>query len=380
VHYCLKKLYFYPKKMKPVHLFMAFAGLSILSCDDPMETQKIFLPDNSKIHYTGRIDFSDTLKPKLSSAGAYFYFTMRGTSCTLLLDNEFEEPGHSYISVAVDGHYQKRIKVSKEIKRYVIAENLTYAVHNITVCKATESFLGYIELQGIQCRSLLKTKIIPKRKIEFIGNSITSGAELDTTEFPCDSGQWHDRHNAYLAYGPIVARSLKAQWVLSSISGMGLTRNWNNEGPAVPAFYDNLYLNADSTKPWTTDYSPNLVTICLGTNDNSAGDGSYDRMPIDSATFVNAYIRFVKHLRTRYPNATICLINGPVFGGVDRDKFRGFLEATVIAVKDTTGDEKLFSFTYQNVYGKGCTGHPSMEEHELMAEELRPFLKKIMHW
>jgi lysophospholipase L1-like esterase len=364
-----------------LHFLSIIVILLIMSCSDRIETQTVFSPDNPDIHYTGRIDFTDPLKPKLSNPGAYFVFTMRGTSCTLILENEFDEPNHNYISIAVDGHYLKRIRISKDTNRYLIAEKMTYSVHTIVVCKATDAFIGYIELQGIQCRSLLKTHTVPERKIEFIGNSITTGAEMDISEFGCDSGVWHDRHNAYLAYGPVVARSLHAQWLLSSISGMGLTRNWNNEGPGVPAFYDNLYLNGDSTKPWPGNrYIPDLVTICLGTNDNSLGDGSYDRKPLDSATFVNKYIDFINHIHNRYPKATICLINSPVFSDDDRAKFKGYLEAVVNSIKTTTPFKKTYSFTYQQVYNKGCSGHPNVREQQQMADELRPFLKEIMGW
>jgi lysophospholipase L1-like esterase len=360
-----------------VYLTICF---SMFSCFDSKRNQKIHRPDNPTISYVGRIDFSDSTKPKLSGPGAYFTFSMRGTSCTILLQNQYEEPNHNYISVAIDGKYQGRFMIRKGENSYTIAENMKNSEHTILVCKATDSFIGYIELQGIQCKRLLPIKKLPEHKIEFIGNSITTGAEMDTTLFACDAGVWHDRHNAYLAYGPLVARSLNAQWVLSSISGMGLTRNWNDEGPGVPAFYDNLYLNPDSTKLWTTDYSPDLVTICLGTNDISPGDGSYDRQPLDSATFVNAYIRFTTHIHSRYPDATICLINGPVFGGTDRDRFKGYLEATVSAMKTSSPNEKVFAFTYANVYGKGCSGHPTVEEQEQMADELMPFLKEIMGW
>ncbi len=356
--------------------------ITLVSCRDSMQNQTLYQSNDPNIHYVGRIDFSDSLRPKLSSAGAYFTFTMRGTSCTILVENQYEETNHNYISVAIDGKYKGRIMIKKGVSSYTIAENMTYSAHNILVCKATESFIGYIELQGIRCKKILPAKKLPERKIEFIGNSITSGAEMDISAFLCDSGVWHDRHNAYLAYGPLVARSLNAQWVLSSISGMGLTRNWNNEGPGVPEFYDNLYLNADSTKPWTAEcYSPDLVAICLGTNDNSLGDGSYDRKTLDSTTFVNAYIGFVSHIRSRYPKATICLINSPVFDGTDKERFKGYLEATVNAIKATTGDEQVFAFTYVHVYGKdGCSGHPDVEEHQKMTKELVPYLKKIMGW
>ena len=62
----------------------------------------------------------------------------------------------------------------------------------------------------------------PVRRMEFIGNSITCGTGSDQSVVPCDKGVWQDQHNAYLSYGPAVARSFNAQWQLSAVSGIGL--------------------------------------------------------------------------------------------------------------------------------------------------------------
>ena len=95
---------------------------------------------------------------------------------------------------------------------------------------------------------------------------------------------------------------------------------------------------------------------------------------------VNRFIRFVKHIRQRYPEATICLINSSEFTGDTRNRFAGYLESTIGEIKKSTGDEKLYTFSFSCVYGKGCTGHPTIKEHKAMANELRPYLKKIMGW
>lgn len=339
------------------------------------------LPDNSNIRYCGRIDFENPLKPKLISSGSYFTFSFTGTSCTISFENQYEDTGYNYISVECDGKYLGRIKIVKGQQKYVVATGLTNESHTLLICKATEAICGYIELINIECNSIAASSVFPKHRIEFIGNSITCGAESDTSFVGCGKGNWHDRHNAYFAYGPNIARALNADWTLSSVSGMGLTRNWNTEGPALPAFYDNLYLDGDSTKLWNKlKYNPELVAICLGTNDNSDGDGSYDRKPLDSTTFVNAYILFVKHIRRLNPSATICLINSPVFDGDLRNRFQSYFDTIVNTIKQETGDQKIFSFSYLKKYEGGCGGHPNTDDHKKMADELLPFLKKITGW
>jgi lysophospholipase L1-like esterase len=343
-------------------------------------TPVLITPDNSSISYSGRIDFENPLQPRLISAGSYFTFDFTGSTCSVNLENENEGNEYNYIVIECDGKYMGRIKVTKDQKKYIIVSGLPATRHTLLICKATEAITGYIEFCGIECDNISKSDKLPQHRIEFIGNSITCGAESDTSFVACGKGNWHDRHNAYLAYGPRIARMLDADWILSSVSGMGLTRNWNTEGPALPAFYDNLYLTGDSSKKWTNEYNPELVTICLGANDNSTGDGSYDRKLLDSAKFVNEYIRFVKHIHQRYPSAIICLINSPVFDGDLRLQFQRYLESTVNSLKNKTGEQKVFYFSYQNKYEGGCGGHPNTDQHQNMAEELLPFLKEITGW
>jgi lysophospholipase L1-like esterase len=344
-------------------------------------SMNLFYPNNPAIRYIGRIDFENPETPKFISAGSYCTFRFKGSSCLVVIDSEYEGDGYGFIAVECDGKYLGRTKIVKGNEKYLIADGLTDSVHTIRICKATEAITGYIELKSIQCTDLTACEKIPTHRIECIGNSITSGAQSDTTDSPCNTGVWHENHNAYLAYGPILARSLNSDWLLSSVSGMGLTRNWNNEGPALPAYYDNLYLNADSAKPWTgKEYKPELITICLGTNDNSEGDGSYERKVLDSTTFINAYIRFIKHIHQLHPDAVICLINSPVFDGDLKNRFDSYLKSIVDSVRQELAYQRIHYTSYKYKYKGGCGGHPSTAEQQKMADELLPFIKSITGW
>jgi lysophospholipase L1-like esterase len=62
-------------------------------------------------------------------------------------------------------------------------------------------------------------------------------------------------------------------------------------------------------------YSPQIVSIALGTNDVSNGDGKSKRLPFDSTTYVNNYIAFIKTIRSKYPAAKIALLSSPTVQG-----------------------------------------------------------------
>ena len=364
-------------------LIVLFVTLLLaINCQKTSSTyQNLYPPDNPNIHYTGRIDFSDPQKPKLSGAGAYFEVKFKGSSCEILLKDQNLDDNHNLISVVIDGKYQGRMKISKNQTKYKVARNLTNTDHTLLICKATEAQNGSIEFSGISCNELLPFKNEHDRKIEFIGNSITCGMGMDASEIPCGSGTWYDQHNAYLAYGPLIARELNADWLLSSVSGIGMIRNWNSPGPTMPEVYQNLYLNTDSTVEWNAQsYIPDLISICLGTNDFSDGDGSYKRTVLDSASFVNRYIQFVKDIRNKYPETQICCLSSPTVNGEKGMKLRSYLSAVIEYMQKNEQDGRISMFVFSGSYSSGCTSHPDKEDHQMMAAELLPYFKKVMGW
>jgi hypothetical protein len=338
-------------------------------------------PDNKNILYTGRIDFSNPEKPKISGAAAYFVLKFIGSNCDILLEDQNLNNGHNYFTAEIDGEYRGRFRVSKEKVKYSIAKNLKDTVHSAIICKATESQTGYVELTGIICDKILPVKKKQERKIEFIGNSITCGMGIDISEITCDSGEWYDHHNAWLAYGPLVARSLDASWLLSSVSGIGMNRNWNSPGPTMPEVYKNTFLNTDPVLQWQyKSYIPDLVSVCLGQNDFSEGDGSYDRSELDSSAFVNDYIRFIEKIRKRYPETQICCLTSPMLSGVKSERLASFLSAVIKYMQEVHNETKMHLFRFSRSYVNGCDFHPDKEDHEMMAEELLPFFNQVMNW
>jgi lysophospholipase L1-like esterase len=352
-----------------------FNGQRILLSQPSFQT-----PDNQYIQYTGRIDFSNPQKPRLSGAGAYLQVKFRASACSILLEDQNLDNNHNYISIAIDGKYQERIKLIKNKTEYEVAKTLEDTVHTLIVCKATEAQIGYVDFLGLLCTEILPPEKSWERKIEFIGDSITCGMGLDASEIPCNSAQWYDQHNAYLAYGRLVADKLNANWLFSSVSGIGITRNWNSPGPTMPEVYEHTYLNTNSPIWNAKIYIPDLVSICLGTNDFSDGDGTYKRAELDSAKFINDYIQFRKRIRARYPHAQICCLTSPMFSGEKSERLTDYLSAAIKHIKEVEKDDKVYIFKFSRSYSNGCTDHPDRQEHEKIAEELLPFFKGVMNW
>ncbi|MGI4834226.1 MAG: GDSL-type esterase/lipase family protein [Janthinobacterium lividum] len=325
----------------------------------------------------GRAILTKAQQLELIGSAVHFGFSFEGTECQLYATLPGKQD-HNYLQYELDGVYQKRIRVAGAAPLVLTAPRAGH--HTIWVYKATEAHTGPIAIQKITGQQVKALPVPVAPLIEFIGNSITCGALADPSEVPCGTGLYHDQHNAYLAYGPRVARALKANYVLSSVSGIGAYRNWNSAGPTMPQVYEKVDFQATTPTLWDfSAYAPRVVSIALGTNDLSNGDGKSQRLLFDSASFVNSYGQFVRLVKAKYPRARIALLSTPMASGQNRT----LLEHCLTAIKQQTdasypADRPVATYFYQTARANGCNGHPSVEDHALMAKELEPFFRQLL--
>lgn len=330
--------------------------------------QTFYKASNPKFSYLGRGDFSVAEHPKFWVPGAQIIFKFKGNACTIdLTDENLYGKNLNYIQLIVDGKYS-RFKLSSKESKVSLGE-LTDSIHSVVLCKTTESNIGYLQFNGATCRELLPAPALPKRRIECFGNSITCGTGSDMEEIPCGKGDWQDQHNAYMSYGALTARALKAQYHLTSESGIGLMHSCCNMKVIMPQIYDKINLR-DNQIQWNFAlYQPDVVTICLGQNDGIQ----------DQTTFCNNYVNFVHSLRKVYPKARIVLLTSPMADQTLTPVLKSYL-AIVAKTCKKNGDKKVSTYFFSRSYNSGCDNHPSLAEHKLIAAELTTYLKELMHW
>lgn len=323
--------------------------------------------------------WADTGHIELISSGVHFGFTFTGTHC-MVHASVNGATAHNYLQYEVDGVYRGRLKVTGGGTRTLTITAPTGGKHSVWIYKATEAATGPVYIQQVSGSGLAALPAPGGPMIEFIGNSITCGAAADTLEVKCGAGEYHDQHNAYAAYGPRVARALGAAFMLSSVSGIGIYRTWNRESPSMPLVYEKMRLQEGDDVPWDfTRYSPKLVSIALGTNDLSRGDGETQRNAFDSARFVQEYTRFVLLVRSKYPDATIVLLTSPMVTGREALLLQNCLTMVQQQVQAANPQgRQLALFFFKPMKAGGCTGHPSVEDHGVMAEQLIPFFKALL--
>ncbi|QEC76966.1 SGNH/GDSL hydrolase family protein [Mucilaginibacter ginsenosidivorax] len=326
----------------------------------------------------GRTIINKQHQLELITSAAHFGFSFKGTACAVYATIAAAGQ-HNYLQYELDGVYQKRIRIDGGVTAPLIIKADGPGKHIVWIYKATEAHTGAIIISKIAAPGI-KSMAIPKLPlIEFIGNSITCGAAADDSEIPCGTGDYHDHHNAYMAYGPRVSRALNANFVLASVSGIGIYRTWNRNGPSMPQVYEHADFQVNNQQKWDFNtYSPKIVSIALGTNDMSKGDGS-PRAAFDTLQFVADYVKFVQLVKSKYPKSQIALLSSPMI----RDTSNTILQHCLISIKKQIDiiyprDKPVATFFFKAMDAHGCSGHPSVVDHEILAEELKPFFEGLL--
>ena len=363
-----------------LHFFIILTLISNIACK---KKEMIHYPANSPlIQWYGRTIQDQTGHIQLISSASYLKFRFVGDECRIWLKNIAPPGGYNYVSVVLDGVRQSRTPVKPDTFYPFLIKPSQYAsFHDVELYKETEAVCGLIVIERVDADDLKPLPIAEKKKIEFIGNSITVGMSADPSLVPCDSGMWFDQHDAYDAYGPRIARMLNLDYFVNGVSGMGVYRNWNTETPTIGDVYEKSYLSVDPHDPlWDfSRFVPDIVSINLGTNDLSPGDGIASRLPFDTLKFINTYVAFLKTIHDHYAEARIILLNSPVIDKTNNDVLMNCLKAVKRKAESSVSQLKPISiFSFSIFQGAGCSGHPGVKDHERMANELAPMIKNML--
>ncbi|CAN5778321.1 SGNH/GDSL hydrolase family protein [soil metagenome] len=348
-----------------VSQIVLFVFLSSLGCaSSKNNTTVVNVLPAAELQPYGRSFIEDKKQLELISSAVHFGFSFEGVSCEIFASIG-DHNGHNYLQYELDGIYQKRIKIEGKDSLPIVITSPSKGKHTVWIYKATEAHTGNIAIRKIYGQNIKALNNSNAPSIEFIGNSITCGAAADPSEMPCGTGQYHDQHNAYMAYGPVVSRALHSNFILSSVSGIGIYRNWNSDGPTMPQVYEKIDFQIDNNSLWNfTVYQPKIVSIALGTNDFSNGDGKRKRLPFDTAAFINNYVQFVQLIKLKYPAAQIALLSSPMINGDARITLQNCLSSVKQKVDALySGKKQIALFFFEPMQAHGCGGHPDVDDH-----------------
>jgi lysophospholipase L1-like esterase len=324
-----------------------------------------------RVRYVGRFAPDESGRgTRFAWSGSGMIVRLSGKGLSVRLRDEGKHALNSF-QVVVDGEAKSVLKMQKGKELYPVVTDLPDGVHEIALYKRTEADVGEVVLLGlVPDGELLAPPPAPDRRIELIGDSITTGYGNEGKGPKCTFKP--QEQNEYLTYGAIAARELGADHTTIAWSGKTLYSMREYFPRALPA-------REDSTWDYAR-YQPHLVVINVGTNNFAMRDPG-------EARFTSLYTELHARVRSAYPEAYIACALGPMLtdvypeGRKNLTQARKYMRAVVAKLKQNDPMLDLLEFPEQrHADGLGCGFHPGLKTHKLMADRLVAFARERLGW
>ena len=312
------------------------------------------------IAYTGRW-YLDGHTAITTTAGAYLDVGFEGE--TLSFRFQVSDPAidtaHLYLSV--DGGAQVESAVTPFVR-----VSATQGKHRVRLTfKSSSEFydrwvnpMSKVALLGMEAENFYPLPRDTRPIIEFIGDSITEGVEVDPTPYPiydhfCKERIYQDDSTATYAY--LTAEKMGMRPYVMGYGAVGVTKGGCGKVPSAREAYPFCFAGAA-----VAPYEPNIIVLNHGTND---GDASEEQ-------FVTCYYQMLDLLSNTHPSAEIVALS-PFFGKRDA------LVERAVSEYNQTHDKQVHCIL--------TTGwippqpiHPSRAGHKTVAEQLAKRLKELL--
>ena len=303
---------------------------------------------DTNIKYFGRWDFSNTTQYVSKWGGAYIKVRFTGTTLKIKLGNT-----SNFYAKIDDGPWISYIGVTGTVN--LTQAPLANGTHTVSVAQGKD--YDYVfNFQGLILDPGATTLAPPVGidLIEWIGDSITAG--------------YTDPQANVNDYAWVCSEAMGTEHTQIAYPGICLTSGFTTN-PGMDVGYFKLQSpNNPSSPTWDfTKYTPRLVVINLGTNDNNK--------QVPAATFQSTMTTFLANVRIKFPDAEIFVI----------ECFKGGIMSvpTIAAVKarQAAGDGQVIYIETTNWlttsdYTDGL--HPSVAGHIKAANLLQPILSPYL--
>lgn len=284
-----------------------------------------------------------------------------------------------WADILIDGAPVQRLMLPRGRSRICLMRHLDPSVtRTISILRDTqpmpEDRLSFFRVNGIELDGTLEVTPAKQRRIEFIGDSITSGEGLCGAP---GEAEWAPYvYNAVESYPFLTAKKLDAEYHILSQSGWGCWCDWTgNRRNVMPRYYEQVCGVVGGIGSTRWDFScwqPDAVVINLGTNDL----GALESGTVDSeefhAGFHSSAKGFLQKIRECNRNALIIWAYGMLGNGLEKD-----ILAAVREYQDQTGDPAVHYLRLPETKEEqfGSRRHPGQNAHEEAADALASFLK-----
>lgn len=336
-----------------------------------------------EIRLMGRMDY-DQRPLALDWTGSGMEFRFRGTDAWAKLEAPAASPV-MWMIVLADGAPVARFPVEPGIRMYPLLLGLeAEQERTVTLMKETQCMpeqpAATVLLHSLRIDGELLPLPPKDRKIEFIGDSLTSGegalAARDNMEWVTP---WFTARGNYSWYA---CDALNAERSILSQSGWGCC--WDYQHTEANNMSDAYEYTAGvlrgpeaeargCRKPWDfSRWQPDIVCIRLLTNDNN-GIVSKDSFEEDKETVISGAVNLIRKVRKNNPQAKIVWI-------LPGSECRPELAAEAVR-RAREEDREVSAFTLPD-YGPeelGARWHPNAEYNRRVGIMLAEYLKGILN-
>ncbi|WP_172197048.1 SGNH/GDSL hydrolase family protein [Saccharibacillus qingshengii] len=348
---------------------------------------QIFQAAGAPVKKIGRThEYNGALWLALSGSGAEFTFYGKKAEVTLKGDSTAQGTGNfARFGIDVNGVRVIDDRMDQIRKTYTVFDSGTDEQVTIRIVKLSEAAMSTVGIEtiGVEAEEGIRPTPDKRRKIEFIGDSITCGYGIDD-----ESGVQAfstDTEDAARAYAYLTAQALDADYSLVAYSGYGIISGYTENDAKllthlIPDYYEKWAKSEGrpegELEPLTIDWDfaqfvPDLIVVNLGTNDDS-----YTRdVPDRQEEFGRQYVRFLEQVRSRNAQSDIlCTL------GMMGDRLYPHIEQAVRRYNEQTGDARVFLMKFdvqQAENGSASDGHPSPKTHAHAAETLTRYIERL---
>lgn len=285
-----------------------------------------------------------------------------GTSLTARLSST----SALYVRVFVDDEeHGERIALTSGVADYVLAKELSNGYHKIRIVKSSELFDGQIDVVSFSADGFAVAPQKGKIKIEFIGDSITTGYGVLGAS---GQGRTVENSDGCYSFSYRTAQKLRADYSTIAVQGIcAKAYHWNKTWNMY-SLYQNVSANFNNAK-YDFSFHPDVIVLGLGTNEASYMQPTYGGSGY-GAQFPTDYQEMLTYIREKNPDAYIICIYGMM--GTNFTIGSGIYTAV-----QNMNDDRIEYMTF-SANNAGANGHPTDVASEAWAKELAAKIESIL--
>ena len=279
-----------------------------------------------------------------------------------LLTAEIYASSAIYATIFVDGGEGSFTPLSSGKKTYTLASGMEEGIHTVRVLKSSEIYDGKLVFSSFGAERFLKPQKAPELKIEFVGDSLTTGYGVLGNS---GEGRTIQNSDACSSFAYLTAQKLGADHSCVAIQGICVKAYHWQSSRNMEEMY--AYVSPMHTQAHEPERDIDVIVLNLGTNDASyitTKNASY------AEQFPEDYKEFLALIRSKHTNAYIICTYGMM--GENASISSGIDQAI-----EQLNDGKIIYLPSPVQNREGANGHPNKAAHIAMANYLAEFIRML---